>query len=573
MLKIGHLVLLLFMPVVCANKAGTFTACSQCSENTVCASLNESVRLSDSNSYAQSVTCNCIKGFVGDGVNCYNATECESNQDCCAPGFRWSSHDGCVDIDECSVPRKDCQSPLICENTMGSFHCLSESESHPSARSVRFSCAKQLCQAGEDCLEGAGESRCSDPCQNYIVLSEPWRWTNFTENSDSDVKCDSGLSGWYRLMDTLGVRMPDACVPVQRCGAHAPMWINGIHPLPEEGVVSRESCGHWTSGCCQFRRQVLIKACPGPFYVYKFDGTPGCSLVYCAEIPNPTPELLCGHKQMQIGLDRCHLESKGLNISSAQLEGNSCQGYEERNKLVWFKMGRKEGDCGTRLMTNGTHAIYNNTLIIHGNKVGSVYLVPAASFPFSCAYPLDLKTSLEVAIQPVQTTLELRVSGVGSTTTTMSLYQDSNYTEPFTAGSVSLPLTSTLFVGVFVEDIEEAQFSVILEDCYATPTADDRDAVRFFIIQNRCPNDLASVSMDENGVSLQARFSVKLFRFVGDYNSVYLHCGILVCDSTAASCTPVRYQEPPVQSSVSAGTGALGIIVGCLLQLTLLLNI
>ncbi|XDV44151.1 hypothetical protein PO909_012482 [Leuciscus waleckii] len=81
--------------------------------------------------------------------------------------------------------------------------------------------------------------------------------------------------------------MPDTCVDRLSCGTHAPLWINGSHPRVEDGVVTRDVCGHWSNDCCYFQSDpVNVKACPGNYYVYEFVKPPSCYMAYCAEVRN-----------------------------------------------------------------------------------------------------------------------------------------------------------------------------------------------------------------------------------------------------------------------------------------------
>ncbi|KAI1886550.1 hypothetical protein AGOR_G00196950 [Albula goreensis] len=143
--------------------------------------------------HLQGVTpeCRCKAGFVGDGLACYNRTACESSQDCCEPGYRWSSEQGCVDVDECSSSEQKCPQHLVCENTPGSFDCLLPLEESSHQRSKRsanpnavfFSCGGQLCPGGEDCIDNNGYQQCLDPCQHYSVLNDSWRATDFSPSA------------------------------------------------------------------------------------------------------------------------------------------------------------------------------------------------------------------------------------------------------------------------------------------------------------------------------------------------------------------------------------------------------
>ncbi|XP_041099468.1 uncharacterized protein LOC121310232 isoform X2 [Polyodon spathula] len=160
------------------------------------------------------------------------------------------------------------------------FICYEEYNPTTSApQTVPLSCLKQPCPSGQDCIADS----CADPCHQYKVLDEPWRSTHFPVAVPSDPKCDRDLKGWYRFLADESARMPEACVPVYRCGTDAPMWLNGSHPLERDGIVIRQSCGQWNSKCCYFKTTIHVKACPGNYHVYKFQGTPGCNLAYCTE--------------------------------------------------------------------------------------------------------------------------------------------------------------------------------------------------------------------------------------------------------------------------------------------------
>lgn len=58
---------------------------------------------------------------------------------------------------------------------------------------------------------------------------------------------------------------------------------------------------------------------------------------------------------------------------------------------------------------------------------------------------------------------------------------------------------------------------------------------------SRCPNIKDNtIGMAENGVSLTCRFHVTVFKFIGDYDEVHLHCDVTLCDSETNACKVVR---------------------------------
>ncbi|XP_042559418.1 alpha-tectorin-like [Clupea harengus] len=113
--------------------------------------------------------------------------------------------------------------------------------------------------------------------------------------------------------------------------------------------------------------------------------------------------------------------------------------------------------------TNGTHNIYSNILFLYFVSDGSAHYYKPMSFPFSCVYPLQRRTNLNVVLRPF-----LRLKGAveeGSPIqTSMSLYRDPDYRDPYPAGSVRLPLGTALYMGVSVEAHSEDTV-VVLEEC------------------------------------------------------------------------------------------------------------
>ncbi|KAL1281671.1 hypothetical protein QQF64_000474, partial [Cirrhinus molitorella] len=124
-----------------------------------------------------------------------------------------------------------------------------------------------------------------DPCHNYTVQDDPWR-ANASQPSNPSYKCDRNLawSGWYRLfINNMSAQIPDTCVAQNSCGTAIPLWIRGGHPTVEDGVVTRDVCGHWSNYCCFYGSYpIKIKACPGNYYVYELVRPTTCNSTYCA---------------------------------------------------------------------------------------------------------------------------------------------------------------------------------------------------------------------------------------------------------------------------------------------------
>ena len=95
------------------------------------------------------------------------------------------------------------------------------------------------------------------------------------------LKCDRLLPfGWYRFGGAAGTEMPTSCVGQNRCGTHAPGWLNGSHPRATDGIVTAKVCFHWLYNCCLWSVNIRVRNCSG-FYVYELVPPRSCHLRYC----------------------------------------------------------------------------------------------------------------------------------------------------------------------------------------------------------------------------------------------------------------------------------------------------
>ncbi|KAF1394858.1 hypothetical protein PFLUV_G00005500 [Perca fluviatilis] len=251
--------------------------------------------------------------------------------------------------------------------------------------------------------------------------------------------------------------------------------------------------------------------------------------------PLQPSQLICGRDKLQVGLDLARLTSSGLNPFSGNLASHNCSWVRVTDGVVWYEVEAIAGACGNTLRTNSTHAIYSNNLFIYPMSNTS-FIIPV-SLPFSCVYPLDTDTSLNVAIRPFLPPAD-GISGSGTKArASMSLFRNSNYTETYPAGRVTLPVGSPLYVGVSVEE-RDPSFAVVLDDCYATHSSNPDDSMQHPLIQNKCPTDRQQVSVIESGSSLRARFSALFFLLHNEYRDVYLHCSLSLCERRSSSCVP-----------------------------------
>uniref|UniRef100_A0A8C1X4M7 Si:ch73-181m17.1 n=1 Tax=Cyprinus carpio TaxID=7962 RepID=A0A8C1X4M7_CYPCA len=412
--------------------------------------------------------------------------------------------------------------------------------------------------------------------------------------------CDYNVNwnGWYRLFyNGQSVQMPESSVSYGMCGTSYPLWLNGPHPQLEDGVVTRQVCGSTWNDCCGYKSHpIRVKACPGNYYVYEFVRPTFCS-AYCAGrallklIGTILPEtglvkkrtiifahyrdirveLSCtenercaekhgvygcscmeNHHRSQndsfdfietcesssgsMSLSRCQLFEAGFPSDILHLNDPNCRGTVQ-NGRVEFYFDNNDHICGTNLVANGTHFIYQNFIVGEPDLVGHlISRKKILKLSFSCVY-LQTQT-LSMDINPLESTVHINLpAGQGTYRVRMIPYQDAEFSHPF-AGSVNAELSKRIFVEVGVDGVDSRQFASVIDTCWATPVNDPHYPLRWDLIVDRCPNpNDDTVELLQNGVSTSSRFSFEMFIFTADSTKVYLHCAIHLCLLTDNHCS------------------------------------
>ncbi|XP_068103358.1 uromodulin-like [Hyperolius riggenbachi] len=559
-------------PNATCGEFGGFQQCT-CKEGFVgngsyCEDINECQN--DSNNICYPYTC-------GKCVNTIGSYYCT-----CYSGSMLTNDYGCVDIDECANSSlNDCSPLAICTNYQRFYTCTCSYGYYGDGRHCEVNECQQgtPCGKDKDCFKSLGSYSCVNPCSNYTVLNDPWRSPSYGYYG----YCDAGLQGWYRFKGDFNQQIPEWCVPSYSCGSYAPIWIKGSHPTVRDGTVNRTVCANWNGNCCLWSNTISVKMCPGDFYVYKLLGTPNsyCYLTYCTESSNNCsglhcasdeqcvningvpgcncisslqsivginadniagyikPQVTCGLEYIEVLLSRCLLEKLGYNSSSIYLKDNSCRGVILRKDKSYISLITKptNGYCSGILWNNGSEMTYKNTVYLSAVYDG-VIKRGDYSIDFHCTYPRNMTVNLISGISPIVGSATIDVGGTSNYTLMMGLFQDSGYTNPFMGLEVILNSTATLYIGIVTTGASSSsKFVLIMNRCFATPTASTSYGPTYHIIQNQCPNRIdPTISVLENGVSLKGRISLQVFQFLGGQSQVYLHCEVGLCDTSTTNC-------------------------------------
>ncbi|XP_049325474.1 uromodulin-like [Astyanax mexicanus] len=221
----------------------------------------------------------------------------------------------------------------------------------------------------------------SDPCSVYRNFSSNGR-NPIPYYSYRGVYDDTLVewNGWYRLyLQGSSAQIPELhwCSSYMACGGYAALLLDGPHPLPEDGIVTRDIYGFYpdtsdSKQCIKNSRSnpIQVKACPGNYYVYRLV-KPTVSLpmpTYCAVVVDTPSYDPCSN---YTSLDQSW---RGTN----ETEGSNCDRSTNWNgwyRLLYKGMSTQMPEscvnvsrCGTNvpLWLSGSHPQISDGIVTRG---------------------------------------------------------------------------------------------------------------------------------------------------------------------------------------------------------------
>ncbi|XP_043945425.1 uromodulin-like [Protopterus annectens] len=150
-----------------------------------------------------------------------------------------------------------------------------------------------------------------------------------------------------------------------------------------------------------------------------------------------------------------------------------------------FTFGSANPNCTTVATVNGTHVTYSLDVLFKYNTTGLlVIFYNSINVTFVCSYPLHMDASLDISVSPLLRTNSITVAGSMTYVTTMQMYKYSNYTRPYTVNDMPLVFIvgTPAYIGASVQGADPSMFALKVQSCYATPTHDSNDPIKYPII-------------------------------------------------------------------------------------------
>ncbi|XP_073722617.1 alpha-tectorin-like [Misgurnus anguillicaudatus] len=310
------------------------------------------------------------------------------------------------------------------------------------------------------------------------------------------------------------------------------MLCSAVQAYEAACVVLGTQIPEWRSSLqCSERDPCSALNCTEDEWCGEMNGVYGC---LCNENqPRSDPDSFdffetCESSTGSISISRCQLFEAGFSADGLHLNDPSCRGIIQ-NGRVEFSFDNNEHNCGTNLMANGTHIIYENFILgAPGLSEGLISRERILQISFSCVYPQTQTLSM-IEINPLESRVNKNLVGQGMYQVRMIPYHDVGFSQPFN-GSVNAELNQQIFVEVRVDGVDSRQLVTVIDTCWATPVNDPDYSLRWDLITGECPNPHDNtVKLLQNGVSTSSRFSFKMFIFNSNSTKVYLHCAVHLC--------------------------------------------
>ncbi|KAM4722983.1 pancreatic secretory granule membrane major glycoprotein GP2-like [Rhinophrynus dorsalis] len=257
---------------------------------------------------------------------------------------------------------------------------------------------------------------------------------------------------------------------------------------------------------------------------------PGFSGLYCQDA---SVKLDCDDDHMSIQVLRSVTDDLDINPSSLHMSSPQCKMQVITDQFVSIILTPENHTfCGTHVQVNGSHLIYSNELTTQmslKNRSASEGLIsrsPDFRIRFICVYPYDRIVSLPFPLITSSSFVTFVVKE-GIFNVTMTLHPTAEFLEPYVS-TQAIPVSQRLYVQLKIHGHgPQSFFTLKVEECWATPTANHSNKIRYPIISDRDGDDstVAMISLENN---LLSRFSMQMFHFVS-YPEVYLHCRIWLC--------------------------------------------
>lgn len=218
-----------------------------------------------------------------------------------------------------------------------------------------------------------------------------------------------------------------------------------------------------------------------------------------------------------------------LNASRPHLSDPSCRATESATHIF---LKTSLDSCWTIRLETGTWLTFYNKVKGDSERIGNITRDHNFGMNFNCSY--RRKEFLSLSFTPQGVVRPPLKDGFGNLTFTLNLYKSDSFGVPYKSNEypVDVVLNNYIYLRYSVETVQN--LVVMAVNCRATKTGDFYSSPYYNLITDGCSQDTSMEYLYDPNKSFQT-LKVRVFRFLGDYDPVYLHCELLACYANASS--------------------------------------
>nr|XP_020664393.1 CUB and zona pellucida-like domain-containing protein 1 [Pogona vitticeps] len=237
-------------------------------------------------------------------------------------------------------------------------------------------------------------------------------------------------------------------------------------------------------------------------------------------ISQPNTSLSCSSDTMTVTLSKSHLELLGYNGNDLTLNDPACRPIALNPVIFSFSLN----GCGTLKKSDGHTISYSNT--IAASPMGDI-ITRQKHIEITVQCIMENNSTVEV-IYITENESQYNTSALGRYNLSMSFYESGSFSTEIFDSPYYVDLNQTLYAQVSLHSTDP-NLLVFVDTCTASPNPNSESPL-YDLVTNGCAKDSSYVAYPL--LEHYGRFRFSSFKFLRSLPSVYLHCEVLICDSS-----------------------------------------
>ncbi|XP_035686772.1 coadhesin-like [Branchiostoma floridae] len=259
--------------------------------------------------------------------------------------------------------------------------------------------------------------------------------------------------------------------------------------------------------------------------------TKGCnSEVSCPE-PGMSASANCSNGDMELAIPINELKKVKLdNLHWSDHDEDNCRAKKKGTNYIFHT---DLYDCGTQANFTQKYVTFQNSIILDSQPENNgVISRKESSVRITSICKYKRQEWVESTFKPIPGGLNLTEEGFGQLEVRLSMFPTNQYHSPYRASQypIHLRMLQHIYMQLEVQG-HGHRLSVLALNCKATMSSRPDDTPQYQLIRDGCPSDktLQIYNITDNS---KERFSFEAFHFINEWEEVYVHCEVLVCDGT-----------------------------------------